>query len=195
VAIATGIDAIGHALESAVSTRRNATSTRYSAQAWRLLSRNFAPMLHDPNDLETRGALQLGAMFAGSAIEHSMLGIAHSCANPLTAHYGITHGIAVALMLPHVIRYNSPDVDDLYGQLCQQAGLEEPSAKGHGARLAELVSELIATAGINRHLAHHGVDRERLSYLAQEAARQWTAQFNPRPAGAEDLETLYREAY
>ncbi len=63
-------------------------------------------MLDDPDDLEARGGMQLGACFAGLAIENSMLGATHALANPLTTRYGIVHGQAIGLMLPHVIRFN-----------------------------------------------------------------------------------------
>ena len=52
----------------------------------------------------------LGAHEAGIAIEQSMLGATHACANPLTARYGTTHGIAIAVMLPHVVRWNAEHV-------------------------------------------------------------------------------------
>ena len=193
VAIATAVDAIGHALESAVTTRRNPKSMAYSAQAWSLLARHFKTMLDDPDDLDARGALQLGAMFGGAAIEHSMLGAAHSCANPLTARNGVTHGIAVALMLPHVIRFNANHVGDTYRDLCLKAGLNGQSPSGNA--LADYVSELVADAGIDQRLASYGVAFDQLPKLAEEASRQWTAQFNPRPVQQGDLLSLYQEAY
>ena len=61
--------------------------------------------------------MQLGACLAGLAIEHSMLGATHALANPLTAHYGIVHGQAIGLMLPHVIRFNGQQFGDWYGEL------------------------------------------------------------------------------
>ena len=76
-------------------------------------------------NLEGRGAMQLGANFAGTAIENSMLGATHACANPLTAHYGITHGVAIGIMLPHVIRFNAPAVGGLYGDLGEQEASED----------------------------------------------------------------------
>ena len=79
----------------------------FAREAWRLLEANLETVLREPGDLEARGAMQLGAHFAGIAIENSMLGACHACANPLTAHYGMTHGIAIGILLPHVIRFNA----------------------------------------------------------------------------------------
>ena len=84
-------------------------------------------VLREPDDLEARGAMLLGSHLAGLAIENSMLGAAHACANPLTAEYDITHGIAVALMLPHVVRWNA-DVG--------QRALRRPAGRTRIARSA-----------------------------------------------------------
>ena len=181
VAVATGLDAVSHALESYVSTKRNPVSQMYAREAWRLLSLHFESAVPDPNDLIGRGHMQVGAYLAGAAIECSMLGAAHACANPLTARFDITHGIAVAAMLPAVIRFNAETVADLYDSL-------SPS-------LIEAVERLRATDGRDLRLAALGVDREALPELAAEAATQWTAGFNPRPVTESDLLNLYRAAF
>ena len=77
--------------------------------------------------------MQLGAHLAGMAIENAMLGVCHSCANPLTAHYGVTHGVAIGVMLPHVIRFNAPAAGPLYAELVGRAGSAERRAGGGGA--------------------------------------------------------------
>jgi alcohol dehydrogenase len=93
----TGIDAVSHAVETAVTTKRNEVSSSYSQQSWQLLSENLAAVILDPSDLAARAAMQLGAAYAGVAIENSMLGAAHALANPLTATLGTAHGQADAL--------------------------------------------------------------------------------------------------
>src|SRR5262249_43304050 len=78
----TGIDALAHAVESYVSTKRNPQSMMFAREAWRLLEANFETVLREPGNLAARGAMQLGANYAGTAIENSMLGACHACANP-----------------------------------------------------------------------------------------------------------------
>src|SRR5439155_9710943 len=95
VTAATGFDAIAHAVETYVTIKRNPISEFFSREAWRLLDRNYERVLAEPRNLEARGAMQLGAYYAGVAIENSMLGATHACANPLTARYGTTHGVAI----------------------------------------------------------------------------------------------------
>src|SRR5688500_8767491 len=96
----SGFDAIAHAVETYVTTKRNAVSELFSREAWRLLEPNYERVLNQPDNLEARGAMQLGAYYAGVAIENSMLGATHACANPLTARFGTAHGAAIAMLLP-----------------------------------------------------------------------------------------------
>jgi alcohol dehydrogenase len=181
VTAVTGIDSIAHAVESMVCNAANPVSRTYSAEAWRLLSENFGRALERPGDLAARSAMQLGAYFAGTAIEASMLGCAHSCANPLTAHYGTTHGIAVGLMLPHVVRFNSKVCGPTYERL--------------DADLPGRLTKLLRAAGLPERLDSLGVKRATLPRLAAEAAGQWTAKYNPRPVTEADLLGIYEAAF
>src|SRR5207249_1707071 len=91
----TGIDALAHALETYVTKARNPVSLAFSREAWLLLGENFARALQEPENIAARSGMQLGACFAGLAIENSMLGATHALANPLTTRYGIAHGQAI----------------------------------------------------------------------------------------------------
>ncbi len=134
------------------------------------------------------------AYLAGCAIENSMLGAAHSCANPLTAHYGLTHGIAVGVLLPHVIRFNAPSVGPLYADLAHQIGLSNGDGHSAAEALAEHVTALMQTAGLPTTLSACAVSPGIFPVLAEEAAQQWTVRFNPRPASEGDLLSLYEAA-
>src|SRR5205809_2311092 len=94
----------------------------FAREAWKPLEANLEKVLHHPGDLQARGAMQMGAFLAGTAIENSMLGVCHACANPLTAHYGITHGLAIGILLPHVVRFNARAVANLVGAVVEGAG-------------------------------------------------------------------------
>lgn len=192
----TGMDAIAHAVETYVTSRRNAVSLAYSREAWRLLASHFVRVLKEPNDVEGRSGMQLGACFAGMAIENSMLGAAHALANPLTSHFGIVHGQAVAVMLPHVIRYNAEAASEWYREILSFTehleGCPSPTAEADG--LADFVSHMISQSGLKSRLGELDIDKSQLPELAQQAAQQWTGTFNPRRVNAEDLQELYRAA-
>ena len=137
----------------------------------------------------------LGAHQAGIAIEQSMLGAAHACANPLTARYGTTHGVAIAVMLPHVVRWNAAQVGDRYGELLRSRTRRGRRAAMAGERLAERLEALARPAGLPRTLRDLGVPRRGFAALAADAATQWTGTFNPRPFDAAAALSLYERAY
>jgi alcohol dehydrogenase len=194
----TGVDAIAHAVESAVTKRRNPLSLMHAHQAFQLLVPALPQVVSQPHNLAARSRMLLGAALAGCAVETSMLGATHSAANPLTAHFGIPHGEAVGLLLPAVVRFNSQSAEArlAYAQLasapeiaCVSEGLE-PAVEA----LIQHLDFLLNTAGFPASLAAHGVKPEDLPGLAAEAAGQWTAAFNPRPVTAQDFAALYRQA-
>jgi alcohol dehydrogenase len=191
----TGIDALAHAVESYVTTKRNPVSQMFAREAWTLMELNLEKVLHDPNDLEARGAMQMGAFLAGTAIENSMLGVCHSCANPLTAHYGITHGLAIGVMLPHVVRFNAKVVGELYHELVAEAGLKNGQAIEPADIIIERIRHLMKISQLPTSLSALGVTRTILPLLAEEAAQQWTARFNPRPVTEEDILSIFQAAF
>lgn len=198
VTACTGIDAVAHAVESAVTRKRNELSLLYSREAFRLTVGNLERVLAAPDDLEARAQMQLGAALAGMAIENSMLGAAHSAANPLTAHFHIVHGQAVGMMLPHVVRFNAaaPEAQATYRELALLAGLVGPDAEPTAAveALAQRLEALLQAADMPATLAEAGVTADAVSVLAPEAAAQWTAHFNPRKPSVEDFAQLYQTA-
>lgn len=194
----TGIDAIAHALETGVTSKRNALSLMYAHRAFQYLVPGFPRVMADPADLEARGQMLLGAAMAGLAIEGSMLGAAHSAANPLTARHGLPHGEAVGMMLPAVIRFNAmdPGAKLAYAELASApeiACVSEGLDRAVDALVAR-VEYLLNCAGLPRSLSERGVAEGDLGILSEEAAGQWTAQFNPRPVGPADFRQLYSEA-
>lgn len=193
----TGIDALSHALETWVTRPRNPVSMMASRQAWELLSGNFPRVLEEPNDLDARGAMLLGAAMAGMAIEDSMLGAAHALANPLTATYGTAHGQAVGAMLPHVIRFNGEQFGAWYSGLMattpENSYLNGFDRSADG--LADFVGQLVDAAGLHTRLQRCGVEREKIPDLAAAASRQWTARFNPRDVDVQSLAGLYENAF
>jgi alcohol dehydrogenase len=199
VAACTGIDTVAHAVESAVTAQRTPISRLFSREAFLLAHDHLPRVLDRGDDLASRGRMQLAAAFGGLAIENSMLGAAHSAANPLTAHFGVVHGQAVGLMLPWVVRFNGEDAETgrEYASLALLAGLARADASTGQAveALARRIEALLDHAGLARTLAALGIPRDALPRLADEAAAQWTARFNPRPVAAADFLALYERAF
>ncbi len=181
VAATTGIDAIAHAVESYVTTKGNPISRLLAKEGWQQLSRNFEAILNENPTSQVCGQMLLGAHLAGMAIECSMLGAAHACANPLTACYQITHGVAVSLMLPHVVELNQQQVGDCYQHL--------------SPNLAQEIRRFQTLANLPIQLREVGIPESDLGHLAAEASKQWTGTFNPVPVNQQILNQLYESAY
>ena len=217
VMAAAGLDAFSHAMESFVATAANPYSQMFSSEGFRRLLRGFevvaaaqganqgaatnststgtaSGLESEVNDLW--GEMLLGADLAGAAIEASMLGAAHGLANPLTARYGITHGVAVAVVLDHVVRFNGETGDTGYTGLVRLLDGQEDEADGPAsARLADSWAGLRGRAGVAGRLRDLGVSEGDLELLASQASKQWTAQFNPRAVTASDMLNLYQAAF
>jgi alcohol dehydrogenase len=183
-----GYDAISHAVESYVTKKRNLVSSMLAREAWRLLDANFERVLNEPADIEARGAMLLGSYLAGLAIENSMLGATHACANPLTKNFGVTHGVAIAVMLPRVVEWNTDTVRKSYEDLANDAGLRTAED------LARRLEELAAAGNLPRSLSALNIPKNALPTLAEEAAKQWTGGFNPRDWSVEAAMEVYEAA-
>ena len=193
LAALTGIDALSHAVESQVCTAATPASRTFSREAWRLLAANLPGIVIDGGTVAARSAVQFGASLAGLAIEHSMLGAAHALANPLTAAHHLTHGQAVGVMLPHVVRFNGPVCGRAYAELLTDIAISA-TADEAGATLADWLTGLLAAAQLKTSLRACGIDAADVPALAAAAATQWTAGFNPRAVTAVDLADLYEAA-
>lgn len=198
----SGIDALSHALESAVCNVANPVSRLFSRQAFCNLSTALPEALAGRANTTIWAKLQRGAAQAGAAIEQSMLGIAHSLANPLTANFGIEHGQAVGLMLPHVIRFNSQHhaANSVYRDMSalirhEYDAIKSSNELNDAETLAQWVTSLFELAQLPISLRELDIQAEHLPILAEQASQQWTAQFNPRQANSTDMLALYEQAY
>ncbi|MFC7339448.1 iron-containing alcohol dehydrogenase [Haloferula chungangensis] len=182
VATLTALDALSHALESAVCTKRNPISSAYSRESFRLIASSISSILKPDAPIGQRSKMLLGAAMAGSAIENSMLGAAHATANPLTAFFDVPHGHAVALTLPHVIRFNSVDPES--------AAIYDDFSSYLGEPLIDWLENIIASA----HLPRLDIDITRIPELTAAALPQWTGKFNPRPINGPEVTAIYTAA-
>lgn len=181
LAASTGYDALSHALETLVTTRQTALSDCFSRSAWRLINSGLEGITANPQDLDARGELLIGAHFGGLAVENSALGAAHACAYPLTAHYNIPHGVAISLVLPSVVEWNMPAAAARYEELFR-------------GDLPERLRQLSEIVGLPGTLRDANVPREALPRLAEEAGKQWTGKFNPRPFDTAAALEIYTRA-
>jgi len=185
VARLSALDALSHALESAVCTKRSKESVAFSTIAFEKISGVIENIIRGDASVAQRGEMLSGAAMAGRAIEGSMLGAAHATANPLTAYHGVAHGHAVITMLPTIMRWNAevPEAHSLYQIFANQIGRDVPG-------LISWIEELTAASELQKV----DIPAEKIGALAKSADEQWTGNFNPRSLSLDDFKAVYAQA-
>jgi alcohol dehydrogenase len=194
----TGIDAMVHAIEAFTSRHlKNPVSDALSREALRLLAGNLPVVGAAPGDRAARAAVLLGAHLAGVAFANAPVGGIHALAYPLGSRFHVPHGLANALMLPHVLRFNREVALPLYAEL---GAVVDPALAGGDmtmrfAGLVEAVQQIAASAGLPRTLREVGVSPADVPGLMEDAMRQTRLLANnPRPLGPADATALYEAA-
>jgi alcohol dehydrogenase len=199
VTAATGIDAIVHAVEAFTSARlKNPLSDALAREALRLLSANLLTACNQPDDLEARSAMLLGAHLAGLAFANAPVAGVHALAYPLGGIHHLPHGVSNALMLRHVLAYNSEAARDHYAELAE---IIVPECAGQGSQaraalLIERLDRLVTDSGIAPRLRDHGIQEKDIARLASEAMKQERLLVNnPCPIAEADARRLYEAAW
>jgi alcohol dehydrogenase len=190
VAAATGMDAMTHAVEGYVSADWSPHQDSRSLHALRIMRDNLERAVEAPEDDEARGNMLVAANIAITI----SLGAVHAMSHPVGAHYGVPHGLANAIHLPHVIRFNAEggdDIADRYRDIGDLLGVDDPDI---GEALAAHLTELVARLGLPTRLSEVGVPESGIPQLVEGAMGDGTTLLNPREAGEEDYAALYRRA-
>jgi alcohol dehydrogenase len=194
VAAATGMDATTHAIEGYVSLDWSPYQDARSLQALRMIRDHLERAVHTPEDEEARGNMLVAASL-GITIG---LGSTHSMSHPCGAHYGVPHGLANAINLPHVIRFNArggTDIADRYRDINEIFDLETGGSDADvGDALAAHVTGLVGRLGLPRRLSEVGVPEEGIPTLVEGAMGDGLTLLNPREPSEEDYAELYRQA-
>lgn len=195
---ATAMDALTHAVESYLSKGAFDFSEMLSLKAVSLISANFLKVIKNLNDLEARKALAMAQYMAGMSFTNVGLGIVHSMAHPLSAFYDVPHGVANALILPYVLKFNSVACEDKMVTLAKAFDLEFDERYGSEAateRCIELINTFNSVAGLPHKLKDINVNEEDIDALAREALNDAATQDNKREVDIEDFKKLYKTMY
>jgi alcohol dehydrogenase class IV len=191
VAAATGMDAMTHAIEGYVSTDWSPHQDARSLQALRMIRENLERAVQrGEQDEEARGNMLIAANLAITIA----LGSVHAMSHPAGAQFGVPHGVANAIHLPHVIEHNAAggsDIADRYRDIGDVFDVSEPEI---GPALAAYLTELIARLGLPTRLSEVGVPESGIPALVEGALGDGTTLLNPREMGEEDYAALYRKA-
>jgi len=199
VTAATGIDAMVHAIEAFTSARlKNPLSDALAREALRLLSGNLLTACNQPDNLEARSAMLLGAHLAGLAFANAPVAGVHALAYPLGGIHHLPHGVSNALMLRHVLAHNAEAAREHYAELAE---IVAPECAGEGSQaraalLIERLDQLVTDSGIAPRLRDHGIAEQDIPLLAREAMRQERLLVNnPCVIAEDDARRLYEAAW
>jgi alcohol dehydrogenase class IV len=191
---ATGMDAFTHCLESLTCPVFHPICDAIAIHGLELVVRYLERAVRDGRDLEARGNMQVAATMGAIAFQKD-LGATHSLAHPLSTEFGLNHGLANALCLPAVMRFNLPDAVDHYARLARIFG----DSTGPQAELADRsvveVEKMIDRLGIQRGLRNYKVPRESLAPLSAKAFEDSCHKTNIRACTQADLLKLYEESW
>ena len=194
---ATGMDAVTHGIEAYVATRYHPISEGIALQTLRMLGRNICRAYHHGDDIEARGEMLLAASMAAVSFQKG-LGAVHSLAHQLSSkEANIPHGVANAILLPHVMAFNLPYAVDSYAEVAAALGVntsgmsKEDMAHAAIAKIHALNIEL----GMPDGLGDAGLKQQHIPKLAKDAMLDHCYKVNPRPCSEADMNQLYNEAF
>ncbi|HXG32764.1 MAG TPA: iron-containing alcohol dehydrogenase [Bryobacteraceae bacterium] len=193
---ATGMDAFTHCLESLTCPVFHPLCDAVAIHGLELIVRYLERATRNGSDIEARGYMQVAAAMGAVAFQKD-LGAAHSLAHPLSTEFGLHHGLANALCLPAVMRFNLEEAAPHYARLAALFGapVHAMTEQEAAERAVSEVEGFIERLGIRRGLRHEGVPRESLPSLAAKAYEDPCHKTNIRPCTQEDLLRLYEESW
>jgi len=200
IAAATGMDAMTHAIEAYTTPEWSPHGEAFCLQALRMIRDNLPVAVEDPSDEDARGSMLVAACLAivPGAAATSALGAVHSMSHPAGAHNGVPHGVANAINLPHVIRFNcggGPEIADRYRDVAELLGAESGGSDAElGDSLASWVSELTTRIGLPQRLSEVGVSEADIPTLVEGAMGDGCSLTNARELVEADFEALYEQA-
>ena len=194
----TGMDALTHAIESYITPGAWVMSDMLEIKAIEMIAKNLKAAVDNGNAPIAREAMSQAQYIAGMGFSNVGLGIVHSMAHPLGAHYDTPHGVANALLLPYVMEYNADSpAAPKYLEIARAMGVDTTGMSVEdGVKAAvNAVRNLSLSIGIPQKLHEIGVRREDLHQLSIDAFNDVCTGGNPRPTSIEDIEVLYNNAY
>jgi alcohol dehydrogenase class IV len=194
---ATGIDAMVHAIEAYTSRhKKNPLSDMLARRALALLVNNLIPACEQGGNLTVRQSMLLGAMLAGQAFANAPVAAVHALAYPIGGIFHVPHGLSNALVLPHVLRFNTPHAAPLYAELAEiiaPEALGSNEARCHA--LIDMLQQIAARVGIETRLTQVGIASSDLDRLADDAMLQTRLLINnPCELSREDVRAIYAAA-
>ena len=194
----TAMDAMTHAIEAITTVNANPISDGLGLHAIRLITKYLPVVMKDPENIDARGYLLVASTMAGMSFANALTGGVHATAHSLGALYGIPHGLANSIMLPHVMAYNLEENPDRFVLIADAMGVDVDQLTPEQAAQAavQAVKDLQKTVGLTQTLKDFGIPegREALQPLIDLAMGDSQLPCNPRELEEDDVYNLYLKA-
>lgn len=196
VAAACGMDALTHAVESFINSVTSPITEAYACEAMRLIGKYLRAYVANRKNLEAAGAMQVASSMAGVAFGVARLGNVHAMAHPLGGFFNVPHGVANAILLPHIMRFNLLADNGKYKRIAELLGEDTSGLSDReAAHLAvAAVEELSGDIEIPKSLGAVGVTKDVIPAMSVDAMKSGNVLINPRQTTLKDIENLYLKA-
>jgi len=197
IGAATGMDALTHSIETHVSLTSQQMSSALALQAIKLIAENLRQAIASDYNLVATENMMIASAIAGMAFTNSRLGTVHAMAHPLSAHYGIHHGMSCGILLPHVMEFNLGACPEKFGEIARAMGevTYGLSTMDAAFKAVEAVRKLMRDVDMPFTLREVGVREEKIPQLVDDSMLSGAIPLNPRKTTKEDVERLFRKAF
>ena len=192
---ATGMDAMTHAIEGLITKGAWELSDMFEIKAIEMIHRYLPIAVEEPTNPEGRSGMAVAQYVAGMAFSNVGLGVDHGMAHPLSALHDVPHGVACAMLLPTIMRWNASAALDKYVDIAKAVGVyRDGMTREEAAEAAcDEIANLSRRVGIPAHLSELGITEKDIDALADQAIADVCTPGNPRPVTREDIVALYRQ--
>ena len=192
---ATGMDAMTHAIEGLITKAAWEMSDMFEIKAIEMIHKYLPIAVSDPKNPEGRNGMAVAQYIAGMAFSNVGLGVDHGMAHPMSALHDVPHGVACAILLPTVMRFNIPACVDKYVEIAKACGVYKPEMSNQEAAEAACtaIEDLSKLVGIPQHLSELGITEADIPALAEQAITDVCTPGNPREVTKEDIIALYHK--
>ena len=192
---ATGMDAMTHAIEGYITKAAWEMSDMFEIKAIEMIYKYLPMAVSEPQNPEGRNDMAVAQYIAGMAFSNVGLGVDHGMAHPLSALHDIPHGVACAMLLPTVMKFNAPAAKQKYAEIAKACGVYKDGMTVDEAvdAACKAIEDLSKLVGIPQHLTELGITEADIPALAEQAINDVCTPGNPREVTKEDIVALYKQ--
>ena len=188
----TGMDALTHAVEAYIGKSNTPKTRDWSVKATKLIFENLKAVYDDGSDVKKRKNMQWASFFAGEAFTRAYVGYVHSIAHTLGGQYGVPHGLANAVILPHVLDYYGASVYQPLSELANAVGIKGASAEAKAKAFIQAIKDMNAYMDIPTQIK--GIKEEDIPQMVERSYKEANPLYPvPKFMGKEEMAAMYRE--